>query len=68
VLNLEQISILTQIPTFLVLGDLVEDVPSLPTMWKERFELCGKFVQQVNTAGADATRGLMAGHATPEAT
>jgi len=24
-------------------------------MWKERFESCAKFVQQVNAAGGDAT-------------
>jgi hypothetical protein len=54
-LNSEQISNLAKIPTLVVFGDHLEDVPSMPTMWKERFESCGKFVQQVNAAGGDAT-------------
>jgi pimeloyl-ACP methyl ester carboxylesterase len=54
-LSSEQISNLEKIPTLVVFGDHLEDVPSMPTMWKERFETCGKFVQQVNAAGGDAT-------------
>ena len=54
-LNSQQISNLAKIPTLVVFGDHLEDVPSMPTMWKERFESCGKFVQQVNAAGGDAT-------------
>src|SRR5580704_15989357 len=54
-LNSEQISKLTKIPTLVVFGDHLGDVPSMPTMWKERFESCGKFVEQVNGAGGDAT-------------
>jgi hypothetical protein len=54
-LTSQQISNLAKIPTLVVFGDHLEDVPSLPTMWKERFESCGKFVQQVNAAGGDAT-------------
>jgi hypothetical protein len=54
-LNSEQIANLAKIPTLVVFGDHLEDVPSMPTMWKERFESCGKFVQQVNAAGGDAT-------------
>jgi hypothetical protein len=51
----DQISKLVKIPTLVVFGDHLEDVPSFPNMWKERFEGCGKFVQQVNAAGGDAT-------------
>src|SRR5579863_4729164 len=54
-LSPEQISKLTKIPTLVVFGDHLADVPTMPTMWKERFESCGKFVEQVNAAGGDAT-------------
>ena len=54
-LTAEQISSLAKIPTLVVFGDHLGDVPSMPTMWKERFESCGKFVRQVNAAGGDAT-------------
>jgi len=54
-LNSDQIANLAKIPTLVVFGDHLGDVPSMPTMWKERFESCGKFVEQVNAAGGDAT-------------
>jgi len=54
-LSREQIASLAKIPTLVVFGDHLADVPSMPTMWKERFESCGRFVQQVNAAGGDAT-------------
>ena len=54
-LTSEQISNLAKIPTLVVFGDHLTDVPSMPTMWKERFDSCAKFVQQVNAAGGDAT-------------
>ena len=54
-LNSEQIANLAKIPTLVIFGDHLEDVPSMPTMWKERFESSGKFVQQANAAGGDAT-------------
>jgi len=54
-LNPEQISNLAKIPTLVVFGDHLTDVPSMPTMWKERFDSCAKYVQQVNAAGGDAT-------------
>ena len=54
-LNSDQIANLAKIPTLVVFGDHLGDVPTMPTMWKERFESCGKFVQQVNAAGGDAT-------------
>jgi pimeloyl-ACP methyl ester carboxylesterase len=54
-LSPEQIANLAKIPTLVVFGDHLGDVPSMPTMWKERFDSCGKFVQQLNAAGGDAT-------------
>jgi hypothetical protein len=54
-LNAQQIANLAKIPTLVVFGDHLGDVPSSPNMWKERFESCGKFVEQVNAAGGDAT-------------
>jgi hypothetical protein len=54
-LSPDQIAKLAKIPTLVVFGDHLADVPTMPTMWKERFESCGKFVEQVNAAGGDAT-------------
>jgi hypothetical protein len=54
-LNSDQIARLAKIPTLVVFGDHLGDVPTMPTMWKERFESCAKFVGQVNAAGGDAT-------------
>jgi hypothetical protein len=51
----EQISKLAKIPTLVVFGDHITDVPNSPINWKERFESCGKFVEQINAAGGDAT-------------
>ena len=51
----EQISKLAKIPTLVVFGDHIIDVPNSPINWKERFDSCGKFVEQVNAAGGDAT-------------
>jgi hypothetical protein len=53
-MNPEQIAKLAAIPTLVVFGDHLGDIPSLPTMWLERFESCNKFVQQINAAGGDA--------------
>jgi pimeloyl-ACP methyl ester carboxylesterase len=54
-LTSDQIAKLAKIPTLVVFGDHLTDVPTMPTMWKERFESCGKFVEQVNASGGDAT-------------
>jgi hypothetical protein len=54
-LTAEQISSLAKIPTLIVFGDHIDDVTSFPNLWKERFESCAKFAQQVNAAGGDAT-------------
>jgi len=51
----EQITKLSKIPTLVVFGDHLGDVPSMPKMWPERFESCNQFVKQINAAGGDAT-------------
>jgi pimeloyl-ACP methyl ester carboxylesterase len=51
----QQISNLAKIPTLIVFGDHLGDVPSMPKMWPERLEGCQKFVDQMNAAGGDAT-------------
>jgi hypothetical protein len=50
-----QITKLSKIPTLVVFGDHLGDVPSMPKMWPERFESCNQFVKQINAAGGDAT-------------
>ncbi len=54
-LTSQQISNLAKIPTLVVYGDHIEDVPAYLNFWKDRFESCQQFVQQVNAAGGDAT-------------
>jgi hypothetical protein len=51
----QQISTLSKIPTLVVFGDHLGDVPSMPTMWPERLVGCQKFVDRLNAAGGDAT-------------
>lgn len=55
VLKPEQISTLAKIPTLVVFGDHLGDVPSMPKMWPERLAGCQSFVDQINAAGGDAT-------------
>jgi hypothetical protein len=54
-LNSQQIANLAKIPTLVVFGDHLGDVPSSPIKWQERFDTCQQFVQQVKAAGGDAT-------------
>jgi pimeloyl-ACP methyl ester carboxylesterase len=54
-LNPQQIANLAKIPTLVVFGDHLGDVPSSPIKWQERFDTCQQFVQQVKAAGGDAT-------------
>jgi len=54
-LNSHEISTLVKIPTLVVFGDHLGDVPDYAKFWKDRFESCAKFVQQINAAGGDAT-------------
>jgi pimeloyl-ACP methyl ester carboxylesterase len=54
-LNSQQIANLAKIPTLVVFGDHLGDVPSSPIKWQERFDSCQQFVEQVKAAGGDAT-------------
>jgi pimeloyl-ACP methyl ester carboxylesterase len=54
-LNSQQIAGLAKIPTLVVFGDHLGDVPSSPIKWQERFDTCQQFVEQVKAAGGDAT-------------
>ncbi len=54
-LNSQQIANLAKIPTLVVFGDHIGDVPSSPIKWQERFDSCQQFVGQVKAAGGDAT-------------
>ena len=51
----DQISTLSKIPTLVIFGDHLGDVPSMSKMWPERLEGCQKLVDQINAAGGDAT-------------
>jgi pimeloyl-ACP methyl ester carboxylesterase len=55
VLDAMQIAKLAKIPTLVVFGDHLDDVPLSPINWPERFASCQKFVEQIKTAGGDAT-------------
>jgi hypothetical protein len=54
-LTADQITKLAKIPTLVVFGDHLGDVPNSPIKWQERFDTCQQFVQQVKAAGGDAT-------------
>jgi pimeloyl-ACP methyl ester carboxylesterase len=54
-LDATQIAKLAKIPTLIVFGDHLDDVPLSPINWPERFASCQKFVEQVKAAGGDAT-------------
>jgi pimeloyl-ACP methyl ester carboxylesterase len=54
-LNSQQIANLAKIPTLVVFGDHLGDVPSSPIKWQERFDSCQQFVEQLKAAGGDAT-------------
>lgn len=54
-LNAAQISSLAKIPTLVVFGDHIDDVPAYADFWKDRFESCATFVEQEKAAGGDAT-------------
>jgi hypothetical protein len=51
-----QISTLAKIPTLIMFGDHLNDMPPTagPANWQANFETCQKFVQQVKDAGGDA--------------
>jgi len=54
-LNSQQLASLAKIPTLVVFGDHLGDVPSSPIKCQERFDSCQQFVDQVKAAGGDAT-------------
>jgi pimeloyl-ACP methyl ester carboxylesterase len=54
-LSPQQIASLATIPTLVVFGDHINDVPSSPIKWPDRFATCQQFVEQVKAAGGDAT-------------
>jgi hypothetical protein len=47
----QQISVLAKIPTLVVFGDHLADVPGI---WQSAFEGCQKFVDRLKSAGGDA--------------
>ena len=51
----EQLAILARVPILIVYGDNLEGVAAFAAFWKESFDRCNKFVEQVNAAGGDAT-------------
>jgi pimeloyl-ACP methyl ester carboxylesterase len=55
-LNEGQIGTLAKIPTLIMFGDHLADVPSGgPVNWQQAFETCNTFVDQLRKAGGDAT-------------
>jgi len=53
-LSAQQIAALAKIPTLVMFGDHLGDVQGGVVSWKESYEGCEKFVQQVKGAGGDA--------------
>lgn len=51
----QQIATLAEIPTLVIFGDHLADVPSVATLWIESLHGCQQFVDQINAAGGDAT-------------
>lgn len=54
-LTSEQIDTLAAIPTLVVFGDHLSDVPATAPLWDAIFAGCQQFVQQVKDAGGDIT-------------
>ena len=50
-----QISTLAKIPTLIIFGDHLGDVPGQTGIWPGRFKGCQQFVDEINAAGGDAT-------------
>ncbi|HVS24460.1 MAG TPA: hypothetical protein VMU03_12105 [Gammaproteobacteria bacterium] len=49
-----QIETLAQIPTLVIFGDHLGDVTGGPVSWRQSFETCNTFVDQLKKAGGDA--------------
>ena len=54
-LSAEQIATLAKIPTLVIYGDHLGDVPSVSGFWLGFFQGCQQYVEQINAAGGDAT-------------
>jgi pimeloyl-ACP methyl ester carboxylesterase len=54
-LTTQQIATLAKIPTLVIYGDHLGDVPSVSALWLGAFQGCQQFVGQLNAAGGDAT-------------
>jgi pimeloyl-ACP methyl ester carboxylesterase len=50
-----QIATLSKIPTLVIFGDHLGDVPSVSALWLGALQGCQQFIGQVNAAGGDAT-------------
>jgi hypothetical protein len=50
-----QIATLAKIPTLVIFGDHLGDVPSVSGLWLGALQACQQFVDQINAAGGDAT-------------
>jgi pimeloyl-ACP methyl ester carboxylesterase len=51
----QQIAALAKIPTLVIFGDHLSDVPSISAFWLPIFQGCQQFVAQINAVGGDAT-------------
>ncbi len=54
-LTSQQIATLAKIPTLVIFGDHLGDVPSVSALWLGALQGCQQFVDQLNAAGGDAT-------------
>lgn len=56
-LSQTQLATLAKIPTLIMFGDHLQDVPTggSPVNWQQAFETCNTFIEQLKTAGGDAT-------------
>jgi len=50
----DQLAILAKIPTLVIFGDHLTDVPAFAALWQRSFDTCNQVVQQINAAGGDA--------------
>ena len=53
-LTTQQIATLAKIPTLVIFGDHLADVPSVSALWMGALNGCQQFVDQINAAGGDA--------------
>jgi pimeloyl-ACP methyl ester carboxylesterase len=53
-LTQQQIATLAKIPTLVIFGDHLADVPSVSALWMGALNSCQQFVDQINAAGGDS--------------